>query len=136
MIKSIKNPCNIYICLLAFYSMQGAMIQTGGTLVSQLILLVVMLMGLYYTVKTILLSGKPVYFNGLNLLFLMFIVYGTILLFSNHHYKILFTGADVTNFTFLKNIFLSIPNIYTFYYFSRKEFLNAPSLSNAPVIFL
>ena len=111
------------------------MIQTGGTLVSQLILLVVMLMGLYYTVKTILLSGKPVYFNGLNLLFLMFIVYGTILLFSNHHYKILFTGADVTNFTFLKNIFLSIPNIYTFYYFSRKEFLTEKAIRKWVIVF-
>ena len=30
--KFLKNPCNVYISLLAFYSMQGAIIPTGGTL--------------------------------------------------------------------------------------------------------
>lgn len=123
MIKFFKNPCNIYISLLAFYSMQGAIIPTGGTLFSQLILLVAMLMGLYYTIKTITLPNKPVYFNGLNLLFLMFIVYGTILLTSSHHYMVSFSDLDVANYSFLKNIFLSLPNIYTFFYFSRKEYL-------------
>ena len=123
MIKFFKNPCNIYISLLAFYSMQGAIIPTGGTLFSQLILLVAMLMGLYYTIKTITLPNKPVYFNGLNLLFLMSIVYGTILLTSSHHYMVSFSDLDVANYSFLKNIFLSLPNIYTFFYFSRKEYL-------------
>ena len=136
MIKFIKNPCNIYISLLAFYSMQGAMIPTGGTLLSQLILLVAMLMGLYYTAKAIAISNKPVYFSGLNLLFLMFIVYGTILLFSNHHYTILFSGVEVTNFSFLKGIFLSLPNIYTFYYFSRKGYLTEKALRKWAIVFL
>lgn len=70
MIRFLKNPCNFYITLMSFYSMQGTMIPTGGTAFSQLILLVTMLMGLYYTVKTISLKGKPVYFKGLSLLFL------------------------------------------------------------------
>lgn len=135
MIKSIKNPCNVYIYLLAFYSMQGVMIPTGGTLISQLILFVAMLMGLYYSIKTISLPNKPVYFKGLNLLFLMFIIYGTILLLSNHHYKILFTGAEVTNFSFLKNIFLSIPNVYTFYYFSKKGYLTENALRKWIILF-
>lgn len=30
--KFLKNPCNVYISLLAFYSMQEAIIPTGGTL--------------------------------------------------------------------------------------------------------
>lgn len=135
MIKFFKNPCNIYISLLAFYSMQGAIIPTGGTLFSQLILLVAMLMGLYYTIKTITLPNKPVYFSGLNLLFLMFIIYGTILLTSSHHYRVSFSDLDVANYSFLKNIFLSLPNIYTFFYFSRKEYLTEKKIRYWIIVF-
>ena len=68
MTKFLKNPCNIYnISLLAFYSMQGTMIPTGGTVLSQMIALITMLMGLNYTVKVVAMKGKPVYFKGLNL---------------------------------------------------------------------
>lgn len=124
MTKFLKNPCNIYISLLAFYSMQGTMIPTGGSVLSQMITLTTMLMGLYYTVKVMAMKGKPVYFKGLNLLFFIFVVYGLVLLFSDHHYVIKakrFGDGTVSNFSFLKNIFLSLPNIYTFYYFSTKK---------------
>lgn len=125
MIKFLKNPCNIYISLLSFYSMQGVMIPTGGSALSQMILLLAILMGLYYTVKVVAIKGKPVYFKGLNLLFLIFIIYGLALLFSNHHYvvKAKLIGGEVSNFSFLKSILLSFPNIYTFYYFSTKNYL-------------
>lgn len=124
--KFLKNPCNIYISLLAFYSMQGTMIPTGGSALSQMIVLTTMLMGLYYTVKVVAMKGKPVYFKGLNLLFFIFVVYGLVLLFSDHHYVIKakrFGDGTVSNFSFLKSIFLSLPNIYTFYYFSTKKYL-------------
>lgn len=126
MTKFLKNPCNIYISLLTFYSMQGTMIPTGGTVLSQMIALITMLMGLYYTMKVVAMKGKPVYFKGLNLLFFIFVVYGLVLLFSDHHYVIKakrFGDGTVSNFSFLKNIFLSLPNIYTFYYFSTKKYL-------------
>lgn len=126
MTKFFKNPCNIYISLLTFYSMQGTMIPTGGTVLSQMIALITMLMGLYYTVKVMAMKGKPVYFKGLNLLFFIFVVYGLVLLFSDHHYVIKakrFGDGTVSNFSFLKSIFLSLPNIYTFYYFSTKKYL-------------
>ena len=111
MTKFFKNPCNIYISLLAFYSMQGTMIPTGGSALSQMIVLTTMLMGLYYTVKVVAMKGKPVYFKGLNLLFFIFVVYGLVLLFSDHHYVIKakrFGDGTVSNFSFLKNIFLSL----------------------------
>lgn len=136
MIRFFKNPCNVYISLLLFYSMQGTMIPTGGTIISQLILLVAMIMGLYYTIKTIALRNKPIYFKGLNILFLMFVVYGIVLLFSDNHYIIRFTGVEVSNSSFLKSIFLSIPNIYTFYYFSRKWLLTESILKKWVAIYM
>jgi len=123
--RFLKNPCNVYISLLAFYSMQGVIIPTGGTIISQLILLSAMLMGLYFTFKTFFIKDKPAYFNGLNLLFFTLTIYGIFLLISDHHYVIqakLFDN-EVSKYSYLKSIFLSFPNIYTFYYFSRKGFL-------------
>lgn len=136
--KLLKNPCNIYIFLLAYYSMQGVIIPTGGSLLSQLILLIAMLMGLYYTVKTMQMNDKPIYFKGLNLLFLILVVYGVILVFSDHHYVIkakLFDN-EVRNSSYLKSLFLSFPNIYTFYYFSRKGLLTENSLRKWFIVFV
>lgn len=132
----LKNPCNIYLSFLTFYLIQGVMIPTGGTVFSQLILFCAMLMGIYYTVKTICLPNTPVYFTGLNMLFFMFIIYGILLLFSNHHYIIIFSWSEVPNSTFLKNIFLSLPNIYVFYYFSRKGYLTEKALKKWVIVFL
>lgn len=136
MMKFLKNPCNIYLSFLTFYLIQGVMIPTGGTVFSQLILSCAMLMGIYYTVKTICLPNIPVYFTGLNMLFFMFIIYGILLLFSNHHYIIIFSWSEVPNSTFLKNIFLSLPNIYVFYYFSRKGYLTEKALKKWVIVFL
>lgn len=136
MMNFLKNPCNIYLSFLTFYLIQGVMIPTGGTVFSQLILSCAMLMGIYYTVKTICLPNIPVYFTGLNMLFFMFIIYGILLLFSNHHYIIIFSWSEVPNSTFLKNIFLSLPNIYVFYYFSRKGYLTEKALKKWVIVFL
>lgn len=137
MIKFLKNPCNVYISLLAFYSIQGVIIPTGGTMFSQIILLIAMLMGLYYTVKTISLNEQPVYLKTLTLLFFTLVVYGVILLFSDHHYVIqakLFDN-EVSNFSYLKSLFLSLPNVYTFYYFSRRGYLTEEALRKWVVLF-
>lgn len=136
MMNFLKNPCNIYLSFLTFYLIQGVMIPTGGTVFSQLVLSCAMLMGIYYTVKTICLPNTPVYFTGLNMLFFMFIIYGILLLFSNHHYIIIFSWSEVPNSTFLKNIFLSLPNIYVFYYFSRKGYLTEKALKKWVIVFL
>lgn len=112
------------------------MIPTGGTIISQLIIFVTMLMGIYCTVKTIALPNKPIFFTGLNILFLMFVVYGVVLLFSDNHYIIRYSGAEVSNSSFLKSIFLSIPNIYSFYYFSRKGFLTEPIIKKWIVVYM
>lgn len=122
---------------MAFYSMQGTIIPTGGTIFSQLILLIAMLIGLYYTAKTMQMKGKPIYFKGLNILFLTLVVYGVILLLSDHHYviKAKLIDNEVSKFSYLKSLFLSLPNIYTFYYFSRKKLLTESHLRKWVIVF-
>lgn len=136
--KIINNPCNVYISLLAFYSMQGTIIPTGGSALSQMIALITMLMGLYYTVKTMQMKGKPLYFKGLNFLFLTLVVYGVILLFSDHQFivKARLFDNEVSKSSYLKSLFLSFPNIYTFYYFSKKNLLTESSLRKWVIAFI
>ena len=135
--KYLSNPCNIYISLLAFYSMQGTIIPTGGSLLSQIILLIAMLMGLFYTAKTMQMYGKPIYFKGLNILFLTLVVYGVISLLSDHHYiiKAKLFDNEVSKSSYLKSLFLSFPNIYTFYYFSRKRMTKKAKNSRFGLLF-
>lgn len=130
MLRFFANPCNIYMLLSIFYSMQGVIISTGGTIISQVVLLVIILMGLYCAINVMFLKNKPVYFKGLNLLFLLFVIYGVILLLSNHNYVIKANdlGDVVSRSSFLKGILLSLPTIYSFYYFSRKGYLTEKML--------
>lgn len=133
--RFFKNPCNLYITLQAFYSMQGVMIPTGGTILSQAILMVTMLMGIYYMIQTFSMSGKPVYFKGLNLLFFTLSVYGILLLLSNHHYMVKAFGYVIPKSNYLKYLFLSFPNVYTFYYFARKGYLTESLLRKWVIVF-
>lgn len=134
----LKNPCNFYILLLAFYSMQGTIIPTGGSVLSQIIAFITMSMGLYYTVKTMQMNDKPFYFKGLNLLFFILVVYGVILLFSDHQYlvKAKLFDNEVSKSSYLKSLFFSFPNIYTFYYFSKKKFLTESLLRKWMIAFV
>lgn len=119
------------------YSLQGAIIPTGGTLYSQFILMLAIIIGLYYTIKVINMRNKPIYFIGLNLLFLLFTIYGIILLFENHNFviKAKLFDDEVTSYSYLKSIFMSLPNIYAFYYFSRKGYLTETSLKKWIIVF-
>lgn len=83
-------------------------------------------------------KGKPIYFKGLNLLFVTLVVYGVILLLSDHHYiiKAKLFDNEVSKSSYLKSLFLSFPNIYTFYYFSRKKLLTESALRKWVIAFL
>lgn len=138
MTKFFKNPCNVYIALLTFYSMQGTIIPTGGSLLSQIIMLTTICMSMYYTVKVFLMPGKPIYFSGLNLFFLLLVIYGSLLLVSDHQYVIAAKAFnnEVSNHSYLKNLLLSLPNIYTLYYFSRKNYLTEDLLKKWVLVFI
>lgn len=106
-------------------------------MLSQGILLISMIMGLYYTLKCIFLPNKPIFFKGLTTLFFVLGVYGFLLLVSDHHYviKAKLIDNEVSNFSYLKALFLSIPNIYAFYYFSRTGLLTKQALRKWVLLF-
>lgn len=82
-----------------------------------------------YCIRTITLNDLPVYFKGLNVLLLMFTIYGSIHIIM-HPGEIHYKESDLvlSSYEYLKTIWLSLLPIYPFYYFSRKGYINERKL--------
>lgn len=106
------------------YYLQGILYVEGG-LLSTTLLGLLLFVSLWYFIKTIQLKNLPVYFKGLNILLLMFTIYGAIHILNypgTVHYRA--SGITLVNYEYLKEIWLSLLPIYPFYYFSRKGYIN------------
>lgn len=78
----------------------------------------------------------PPYIKGLNLLVLMFSIYGFALILMNPstiYYSM--GGKSMPSYNYIKAIYLSILPIYAFYYFSLKGYLTAKRLRWWAVVF-
>lgn len=113
------NVCNFYILLWCLYSLQGTL-YTGGSIISQGILAVLLVISLYYTIYANIKFVLPPYMKMLNIMLIMFVIYGGVLLLSNEVLVIRddYLGA-VSNKDYLKNIFISLLPIYTFFVFAK-----------------
>ena len=73
--------------------------------------------------------NHPPYIKGLNLLVLIFSIYGFAHILNNPsvvHYAV--SGMSMQSYVYIKNIYLSLLPIYAFYYFSLKGYLTAERL--------
>lgn len=80
--------------------------------------------------------NHPPYIKGLNLLVLMFSIYGFALILLNPstiYYGL--SGISTASYNYIKSIYLSILPIYAFYYFSLKGYLTAERLRWWAVVF-
>ena len=80
--------------------------------------------------------NHPPYIKGLNLLVLMFSIYGFALILvspSTIHYRM--SGISMASYNYIKSIYLSILPIYAFYYFSLKGYMTAERLRWWAVVF-
>ena len=130
------NICNIYIFLWCLYSLQGVL-YAKGSIISQAILLVLLLISLYYTVQTIFKTEMPPYLKAAGWLLAMFTVYGMILILSKEQLYV--RGDDiglVSNKDYLKNIYSSFLPIYTFFVFAKQGLLTESLLRKWMPIFL
>lgn len=80
-------------------------------------------MSLYYAIYANQRYKLPIYFKGLNLLLIMFTIYGMILILSGEQIILTHTYVITTNTTYLKSILLSLLPIYPFYVFTRQGYL-------------
>lgn len=131
--KTIFNECNIYIVLWMLYYLQGTLYESGS-LISQGILSIVLLMSVINVIKVIAQRGLCGYLKGLNVLLIMFTVYGVIsMVFTPTIYG---SGGYTTNsFNYLKVIYLSLLPIYSFYYYAQKGKLDEKNLKVWVILF-
>ena len=135
---SIKNlnRCDFFLLAWVLYYLQGIVYPEGG-IISLAILGMNLLISASCTFKVIQWRNKPIYFKGLNMLMLLFTIYGFILVFlspSTLYYPI--SGKSMPSYNYIKSIYLSLLPIYPFYYYTKKGFLTAERLRIWSVIFL
>lgn len=134
MIKHI-NPCNIYLSLWMLYNLQGTLYESGGV-ISQITLFILILVSLYYVIVANFKYSTPLYFKGLNSILCLFSIYGILLLlFGDALYITEIETIKVQNYWYLKEIYMSLLPIYSFYVFTKEEYLNYRNLKIWVVIF-
>lgn len=124
--NQIFNQANIYISLWCLYYLQGTL-YTSGSIVSQAILAILLLISLYNAYYLNLHYKLPLYFKGLNALVIMFTIYGVYLIISGD--IIIKDYARVGNMTYLKTIYISLLPIYSAYLYTIKGKLTQSSVS-------
>lgn len=93
------------------------MILPVGSIVSQLLVVVLLIISIYYVYVANTRYKLPVFFVGLNVLLALFTVYGIFLILSGEQ------AGPLSSFDYLKKIYLSLLPIYSFYVFSKEKLL-------------
>ena len=129
------NRCDWFIIVWVLYYLQGVLYPSGGT-ISTGLLGINLLVSIYCAIKIWQMPHNPPYIKGLNLLVLLFTIYGFALILMNPstiYYSM--SGMSMASYNYIKSIYLSILPIYAFYYFSIKGYLTADRLRWWAVVF-
>ena len=129
------NRCDWFIIVWVLYYLQGVIYPTGGA-ISTGLLGINLLVSIYCAIKIWQIPNHPPYIKGLNLLVVMFTIYGFYLILMNPstvYYSM--SGFSMASYNYIKSIYLSILTIYAFYYFSLKGYLTAERLRWWAVVF-
>ena len=129
------NRCDWFIIVWVLYYLQGVLYSSGGA-ISTGLLGINLLVSIYCAIKIWQMPNNPPYIKGLNLLVLMFSIYGFAFILMNPstvHYSM--SGVSMASYNYIKSIYLSILPIYAFYYFSLKGYLTAERLRWWAVVF-
>lgn len=129
------NRCDWFIIAWVLYYLQGVIYSSGGA-ISTGLLGINLLVSINCAIKIWKMPNNPPYIKGLNLLVLMFTIYGFALIImspSTIYYRM--SGMSMASYNYIKAIYLSILPIYAFYYFSLKGYLTAERLRWWAVVF-
>lgn len=130
------NRCDFFLLIWVIYYLQGIAYPEGG-IISLALLGVNLLISAGCTLKVMQWRHGPIYFRGLNMLMLLFTIYGFILVLmgpSTLYYPI--SGKSMPSYNYIKSIYLSLLPIYPFYYYTKKGYLTAEHMRMWGVIFL
>ena len=132
--RYLKNPCYLYFSLWCFYLLQGTFYESGS-IISQAILFVILIISLGDMIRVNMIIDKPLYFKGLNYLFSLFTIYGIILMIVDGAYvKSQYFSPPTYNY--LRTIYYSILPVYSCYYYTYKGYINDKSLQKWVIVFM
>lgn len=114
---SAKTVCNIYLCLLVLYYLQGSLYEEGSA-AGRIILALTMAIGGVCAVKALYKYKLPRFFTVVNLFLAMIVVYGAVYMCTGPILK--GDGVLTTPLSYIKNPLISFLPIYAFYYFTKK----------------
>lgn len=115
------------VCLLSILS-RGAV-----SIISQLLFIAI---SLYYMVYANLKYVLPVYFKALNVLLLMFTIYGGLLIISGEHMRLEALGVETSTTEYLKSIYKSLLPVYPFFVFGKQGILKEKDIRLFFIVFL
>ena len=121
------NICHIYLIVILLCMLNGTLYK-GGSFIAQALQYILILMSLYYAVYANVKYKLPVYFNALNVLLVMFTVYGMLLLISGEHLIVRQNFMETSNTDFLKSIYKSLLPVYPFFVFTRQGLLKEKTI--------
>lgn len=127
------NACNTYTFLWCYY-LWYSWTKPTSDIVSQAALAICLLWSAYYLLLLNSTYKLPVFFKGLNLLVVMFSIYGLIRIVQGPLH--LPGGGVIAGFYSLKKVYISLLPIYAYYYFSIKGQFDVKSLKVLSIIFL
>lgn len=132
--KGHLSIANLYIGLFCVYNLQGTF-YPKGSIIAKIILMIILIISLYYWIYANRHYKLPSFLKILNILILMFTIYG--LFFQFFSINVIFKGSIALNAVeYLKNIYKSLLPIYSCFVFLKKGMLDKSSIILWVPIFL
>lgn len=129
------NICHIYLFVILLCALNGTLYAPGG-FVAQGLQYMLILLSLYYAFYANFKYKLPVYFKALNVLLVMFTIYGMLLVISGERLMVQRTFYEVSNTGYLKNIYKSLLPVYPFYVFTKRGLLKESTIKFWFFVFL
>ena len=135
--KSFFNAGIAYILLWCLYSLQGTFYVSGGV-ISRLLLLI-LLMWSMYSFYLVNFKGKqhlPAFIKAVNIFLIITTIYGGILMISGQELIIRDDYTKVSNFEYLKNIYMSLLPLYAIYYYVQEGHITERHVGFLALLFI
>lgn len=131
--KRVFNISHLYLFLLMFWMLNGVLFTSGGAFARGLLGLIISV-SLYYFFYANVKYKLPVYYKALNVLLIMFTIYGLIMMLNGKQHYI--NNTPVSRTYYLVIIYLSLLPIYASYVFVRKGLLTEKTMRFCVIVFL
>lgn len=133
--KLIKNLnwCDGYILVWCYYVWHSTTVESASML-SQLVLFLGLLWSAYHMFYDISHYKLPVYFKGLNVIVLMYAIYGLIRIMGGRYG--LPTGGSIDGFYSFKKVCISLLPIYSFFHYAKTGQLDESRLKTYSLLFV